>query len=243
MRKGSRPLLILNTQYATTDVIMRTRRTFLYRNGLSLTLVFFFILSITGQILSGWKLHNDELIAYDKLPQNLGSYLTSGHFIQATFENWESEFLQMAMYVLLTVWLRQQGSSESKHLEKEEEVDRAPDPQRSGAPWPVKKGGFILSIYKNSLSIAFVLLFVVSFILHATGSYQNYNEEQSLKGKDIESFASYVSGSRFWFESFQNWQSEFIAVLSIVVLSIFLRQKGSPESKPVDASMIDTGSG
>ena len=149
----------------------------------------------------------------------------------------------MGLYVLLTISLRQQGSSESKDLEEKEEVDREPDPNRKDAPWPVKKGGLVLAIYKNSLSLAFVLLFITSFLLHAGGSFNKYNEEQIFEGKPKVSISEFIGGSRFWFESFQNWQSEFIAVISIVVLSIYLRQKGSPESKPVDASFEETGTG
>ncbi|HMG89475.1 MAG TPA: DUF6766 family protein [Chryseolinea sp.] len=108
-------------------------------------------------------------------------------------------------------------------------------------PWPVKKGGVYLSIYKNSLSIAFATLFLLSFVLHVYGSLNNYNEKQTLKGKPAESWNEYLVSDTFWYESFQNWQSEFVAVLSIVVLSIFLRQKGSPESKPVDAPNEETG--
>jgi len=222
---------------------MQNKYSFFRRNGLSLVLLLFFLASITGQIYTGLSEHNDELLEYGHPPVELSAYLTSGHFFQATFENWESEFLQMGMYVLLTVWLRQQGSSESKKLDEVEEVDREPDPAREGAPWPVRKGGFILKLYKSSLCLAFLLLFLTSFALHAAGSLKNYNEEQTLKGKETVTMGTYLQQSRFWFESFQNWQSEFVAVISIVILSIYLRQFGSPESKPVDASVDDTGSG
>jgi len=97
----------------------------------------------------------------------LFDYLQTGHFLQTTFENWESEFLQMGMYVLLTIFWRQLGSSESKSLDKKEEVDREPNPRRKNAPWPVKKGGLYLVVYKNSLTIAFAILFILSFVLHA----------------------------------------------------------------------------
>lgn len=146
----------------------------------------------------------------------------------------------MGMYVLLTIWLRQKGSSESKKMECKEEVDREPDPNREGAPWAVRRGGLYLKFYKNSLSIAFVLLFALSFIAHFSGSLKTYNEEQALKGQEMKRPAEYIGSSRFWFESFQNWQSEFIAVTSIVLFSIFLRQKGSPQSKPVDAANFET---
>jgi hypothetical protein len=220
---------------------MKWKQSKWYKHSLSITLVILFLVSLSGQIITGYKEHNDELRAMGSNTLSVWSYLISGHFLQTTFENWESEFLQMGMYVLLTISLRQVGSSESKQIAGSEEVDREPDPAKPDAPWPVKRGGFILAIYKNSLSIAFGILFLVSFILHAIGSLSNYNEEQMLKGKSTLSMSQFLTKSRFWFESFQNWQSEFIAVLSIVVLSIFLRQKGSPESKPVDAPDSETG--
>src|SRR5688572_12534054 len=222
---------------------MKNKHSFFFRNGLTLVLVLLFIFSFAGQIFTGLKEYNEERKEYRQPSVSIRNYLASGHFLQATFENWESEFLQMGLYVLLTISLRQQGSSESKDLEKKEEVDREPDPNKKDAPWPVKRGGLLLAIYKNSLSFAFVLLFITSFLLHARGSFNKYNEEQIFEGKPKVSLSEFMGESRFWFESFQNWQSEFIAVISIVVLSIYFRQKGSPESKPVDASNEETGSG
>jgi hypothetical protein len=217
------------------------KHSFFYRNSLTIVLIVFFLACVLGQVLTGWHEHNEELKEYGVMPLQLSQYLLTGHFYQTTFENWESEFLQMSMYVVLTIFLRQQGSSESKALDEEEEVDREPDPTRKDAPWPVRKGGIYLAIYRNSLALAFALLFFLSFGLHAYGSLKNYNEEQMLQGKSAVSFSEFMGGSRFWFESFQNWQSEFVAVISIVVLSIFLRQYGSPESKPVDAPDSETG--
>ena len=215
----------------------------MFRNGLTIVLILLFISSFVGQIFTGLEEYNEERSEYKQSPVSLKTYLTTGHFFQTTFENWESEFLQMGLYVVLTVWLRQQGSSESKDLEKQEEVDREPDPNKPDAPWPVKKGGFLLAVYKNSLSLAFLILFITSFLLHAGGSFNKYNEEQIFQGKTKIPLSEFMHESRFWYESFQNWQSEFISVISIVVLSIFVRQKGSPESKPVDASYKETGTG
>ncbi|WP_028980892.1 DUF6766 family protein [Sporocytophaga myxococcoides] len=213
---------------------------FIKRNGLSICLFLFFLIFITGQILTGWKEYNEELADLGGEEMGLSSYLLSGHFIQTTFENWESEFLQMGTYVWLTVFLKQKGSAESKSLTKEEEVDRMPV-AHSEAPWPVKKGGIWLKWYKNSLTLAFLFLFLISFFLHAVGSHNEYNKEQELLGRPVETFVEYLANNQLWFESFQNWQSEFISVFSIVILSIFLRQKGSPESKPVDAPNSLTG--
>ena len=196
-------------------------------------MLLFMAICIIGQFITGHSVYNRERIEEGAAILNALEYLRSGHFIQATFENWESEFLQMGFYVYLTIYLRQKGSSESKDLDKKSPVDREPRPHAK-APWPVKKGGLWLAVYKNSLTIAFFLLFIVSFLLHFCGSIKHYNEKQAIKNEALESAASYLVNSEFWFESFQNWQSEFLSVASIVLLSIWLRQKGSPESKPVD---------
>jgi len=220
---------------------MKELKKFLRNNGLSLTFLFLFILSLAGQFYTGLKEYNKERVEHNAEPVSSGQYLTSGHFIQATFENWESEFLQMALFVILTISLRQKGSSESKKCEGKEEVDRQPSAKRKGAPWPVRKGGIFLTLYQHSLSIALMLLFLLSFWFHFCGSLKNENEELILKGLPTQSMSHYLSDSRFWFESFQNWQSEFLSVFAIVILSVFLRQKGSPQSKPVDAPDSETG--
>jgi hypothetical protein len=216
-------------------------RKLIRNNSLSLVFILLFIVSLAGQFLTGFAEHNKEREEEGQSRLSPAAYFTSGHFIQATFENWESEFLQMALFVVLTISLRQKGSSESKKCDELEEVDREPDPTREGAPWPVRRGGLVLAVYKNSLTIVLLLLFVLSFALHLYGSLKDENEQLSLKGLPIETLGDYIKDSRFWFESFQNWQSEFLSVFSIVVFSIFLRQKGSPQSKPVDASDDETG--
>lgn len=215
---------------------------FFRENGLSLILALITLLTLLAHLLTGWQDLNNERQDFGQNPLTLGQYFGSGHCIESVFENWESEFLQMALYVLLTVSLYQKGSSESKSLTEEEEVDREPSPTRAGAPWPVRKGGWVVKLYQNSLSLAFFVLFGLSFVLHAIGGVQAHNEEQQLQGKaDFMSLGEFLGSSEFWFQSFQNWQSEFLSVFSIVVLSIFLRQKGSPESKPVDAPHQETG--
>jgi hypothetical protein len=216
------------------------QKTWLYRNGLSVFFITIFIITLCAQALTGWKEHNSELLDLGAQKLSFGTYLTTGHFISATFENFESEFLQMALYVMLTISLRQIGSAESKKIGEKEDVDREPFAS-ANAPWPVKKGGWILKLYSNSLSIVFALLFLVSWGLHLYGSWQDFNTEQVLRGKLRESVIEYLGEANFWFETFQNWQSEFLSVASIVVLTIFLRQKGSPESKPVDAPHLETG--
>jgi hypothetical protein len=164
--------------------------------------------------------------------------------VEATFENWESEFLQMGSYVLLTVWLRQRGSPESKKLDGKEDVDEGPEGHDGDrdAPWAVRRGGLALALYKNSLSIAFFTLFIASWLLHGAGGAHEYSEQQQAHGGEPVTMAKFMTTSDFWFQSFQNWQSEFLAVASIVWLSVYLRQEGSPESKPVHAPHSQTGS-
>ncbi|MHC0445320.1 DUF6766 family protein [Flavobacterium sp. 3-218] len=216
-------------------------KAFFKNNGLGICFLTLFVASLAGQILLGFREHNKELIDEGAAVISLASYFTSGHFFQSTFENWESEFLQMALFVVFTIFLKQKGSSESKKIDEPEEVDREPDPTKKDAPWPVKKGGFILKIYKHSLTIALLALFIISFIIHFYGSLKDENEQLLRKGEPLETVSTYIENSRFWFESFQNWQSEFLSVFTIIMLSIYLRQIGSSQSKPVDAPHMETG--
>ena len=222
-------------------------RRFLRDNGLSLVLFFcFFLFFLAGQTYTGYLHNNEELRDHGRPAEGFGEYLTSSHFLEATMENFESEFLQMFAYILLTAYLYQRGSSESKDPDKDEAVDRDPrlSKDKPDAPWPVRKGGFVLKLYENSLCLAFLILFLLSFYLHAVGGAGEYNQDQELHGRPerVTTFA-YMGTSRFWFESFQNWQSEFMALAAMVYLTIWLRQRGSPESKPVHAPNAQTGTG
>ena len=199
---------------------------------------------MVGQTWTGWYAYNNDQQSHGEPGVTLAEYVATGHFGEATFENWESEFLQMAFYVLLTVWLFQLGSSESKRPDVIELVDLDPreSATRDKAPWPVRRGGFLLTLYENSLSLAFTILFLLSFALHATTGVGEYNEQRLAHGEPPASTLDYATSSQFWFESFQNWQSEFLSLAAMVSFTIFLRQRGSPESKPVDAPHWDTGS-
>jgi len=210
-------------------------RRFLRDNGLSLVLLGLFALCLVGHGLTGHREYNQERLDHREAPVPLGAYLRSGHFLESVFENWESEFLQMGFYVILTVFLFQKGSSESKDPDGPADVDEDPRLHRSDpdAPAPVRRGGLVLALYTHSLSIAFLALFTLSFALHAVSGAALYNAEQAAHGEAAISLGAFVATSTFWFESFQNWQSEFLAVAAIVVLSVFLRERGSPESKPV----------
>jgi hypothetical protein len=219
-------------------------RRILRENGLSITLFALFFLTVVGQSVMGYHEYNEDQKDHGQPLIEYTEYLESGHFVEAIFENWESEFLQMGAYVLLTAFLYQKGSPESKKLDEKELVDVGPEKSRrsrKNAPWPVRRGGIILSLYKYSLSIALFLLFFISFALHAAGGARQYSHEQAMHGNQGVSMIQYLGTSRFWFESLQNWQSEFLSVGVLIILSIYLRQIGSPESKPVDAPHRKTG--
>jgi hypothetical protein len=219
-------------------------RRILRENGLSIVLVSLFLLFWFGQSMVGHREHNSEQREHQQPEVAYLSYLRTAHFWEATAENWESEFFQMFGYVILTAFLYQKGSSESKKLGESEPVDRDPRRhKRRNSPWPVRRGGVVLKLYENSLSLAFLLFFLISITLHAVAGAGVYNDDQAAHGQpESVTFLQYAGTSRFWFESFQNWQSEFLAIAAMVALSIFLRQRGSPESKPVDSPHHETGS-
>ena len=219
---------------------------FLVRNQLLLIVFFlFFLTTFFGQSVAGHRVHNEEQLEHGGSEIGYGEYVTTGHFLAATMENWQSEFLQMGSYVLLTVWFTQKGSAESKKPKEEGENPQDKDPLddvRPDSPWPVRHGkSVILSLYKNSLSIAFFALFFASWWLHLVGGAREYSEEQQAHGGAPVTPAEFARTAEFWFQSLQNWQSEFLAVAAIVFLSIYLRQHGSPESKPVAAAHAETG--
>lgn len=215
----------------------------LKNTGLSVVLFTLFLAAMVGQTVSGFAVYNEERLTHGAEAVSMGQYLQSGDFWEATFENWESEFLQMGVFVLLTVWLYQKGSSESKTPNEPHPSEE--DPRRHGtapdAPWPVRRGGLVLKLYEHSLSSALILLFVGSFVGHLFGGLHKENAIELQHGRPELTLVDYLGSAQFWFESMQNWQSEFLAVFTIVVLSVFLRQRGSPQSKPVFAPHAETG--
>ena len=216
-------------------------RSFLRNNGLSVVLAALFLVFWAAQSVVGLYVYNNDQQEHGRLPITYLEYVRTGAFVEATAENWESEFLQMFAYVMLTAFLFQRGSAESKSPDPEEETaEEKPTPEEL-QPGPVRRGGWMLKLYEHSLSLAFAALFIVSFVVHGLGGVREYNEEQTAHGEQTVSTLEYFATSQFWFESFQNWQSEFLAVLAMVALSIWLREKNSPESKPVDAPHSQTG--
>jgi hypothetical protein len=219
-------------------------RRLLRENGLSIVLVSLFLLFWVGQSVAGHQEHNQEQRDHGKPEVAYTDYLRSSHFWEATAENWESEFLQMFSYVFLTAFLFQKGSAESKDPDKSEPVDRDPRASRGNpdAPGPVRRGGVILKLYENSLALAFLVFFIGSVLGHAASGAAEYNQEQfEHDSQELVTTWQYMGTARFWFESFQNWQSEFLAIAAMVIFSIYLRQRGSPESKPVDSPHHETG--
>jgi membrane protein implicated in regulation of membrane protease activity len=212
----------------------------LKNNGLTIVLLVLFACSLTGQWLTGWHVTNNDLLEHGRPTMTLARYSVSPYFLSAVFENWESEFLQMATYVLLTAVLVQRGSAESKDPDdcpRNEEV--MPQDHRASAPYLHRAGR---AIYSHSLFLALAALFVLSFSVHWTQSARVAAQAALEHGEIPPTVISYLGDAELWFESFQNWQSEFLSTAVLVVLSIFLRQRGSPESKPVGASNAQTGS-
>ena len=194
-----------------------------------------FLFSALGMIWSGHVAYNEDLREHGSEAVGLLAYLTSGNFLSALFENWESEFLQMSAYVMLTAMLFQRGSAESRDPD---------DPNRPDdeLPTATRKRNPVLSwLYSYSLGIVLALMFIISFALHWWASLVAVNEEALRHGGEVQSLGSYLLDAKLWFESFQNWQSEFMSTAVLVLLSIFLRHKGSPESKPAAAANSETG--
>jgi len=202
-------------------------------NGLTILLMGVFFATILGMAAAGLAQENRQLALHDQEPLELISYLGSSAFLSAVFENWESEFLQMSAYVMLTAFLFQRGSAES--------VD-PDDPNREGDfPPPNLRGKIRRWLFSYGLGFALAALFVISFAVHWVASANASNEEAARHGQQAQTLFTYLQDPQLWFESFQNWQSEFLSTAVLVVLSIFLRFKGSPESKPVSAPHTQTG--
>jgi hypothetical protein len=216
-------------------------RLFFRNNGLSLVLLALFLASILGHWLTGWRFENAELVRHGEPGLTLAQYTTNAQFISTIFENWESEFLQMSAYVLLTSWLFQKGSAESADPAKAPRDDHlAAQARRKDAPAILRRGRIARWVYANSLGLVLLLLFVGSFLLHWKYSAAQAAEEAISHGERPLSMGEYLFDAQLWFESFQNWQSEFLSTAVLVLLTIFLRQRESPESKPVAAPHAQT---
>ena len=216
---------------------------FLRDNGLTIALMVAFGLCLGGMLWSGWLDENAMRLDHGLGPISLFEYGSGSTFLSALFENWESEFLQMSAYVIMTAMLFQRGSAESKDPDSANPEDADPSEHFGSqhVPWPVRAGGLWLRLYSYSLGITLLALFVASFALHWINSAAAANEEALMHGGSAQSVLQYLGDARLWFESFQNWQSEFLSTAVLVVLSIVLRHRGSPESKAVADPHAKTG--
>jgi hypothetical protein len=211
-------------------------------NGLTIVLMLLFLGSLFGQWLMGWHVENQELARHGRPLVTLGEFATDPLFLATVFENWESEFLQMSAYVVLTVFLFQKGSAESDDPDDPpRDRNLAAQADKPGAPRILKAGKLWRTIYANSLGLALFALFVISFVMHWTFSAREAAAEAAMHGDPAPTLLGYLADAQLWFESFQNWQSEFLSTAVLVVLSIWLRQRESPESKPVAAPHSKTG--
>lgn len=225
-------------------------RKFLHNHGLALIAFGLFFLFWIGMGVVGYFDFAQQQHEHGRPVVAFWPYFASGHFWEATFENWESEFLQMGLFVLITAYFFEKGSAESKteqehtkenEEETEEEQEKKMEEQKQPTPWPIHKGKWLKKLYDNSLSIALLALFLFCFIMHAFQGVLEYNVEQAYLGQPPITVWQFLATPNFWFQSLQNWQSEFLAVGSMTVLTIYFRQKGSAESKRVGAPSGETG--
>lgn len=221
----------------------RSERRWLPDNGLTIVLLGLFLLSLAGHAAMGWQTELQDRAQHGEAALGFLPYLGSGEFLSSLFENWESEFLQMGAYVVLTAYLVQRGSPESKDPDEAAPQDEDPSNKTHdpAAPWPVRRGGVWLRLYSHSLGLALFALFIASFILHWLNSARAAADLARAHGQIAKSSLAYLGDAQLWFESFQNWQSEFLSTALIVVLGIWLREKGSPESKAVADPHRKTG--
>jgi hypothetical protein len=219
-------------------------------HGLSLFFLAIFVAALIGQAIAGHAEYNNEEVAHARLmgeqPETLSlwRYVTTSDFGQAVMENWQSEYLQFTLFIVATVWFVQKGSPESKELDKAgRESERAQKlgkyANKSSPRWARLEGGVRRWVYENSLLIVMGVIFIAAWFAQSVSGWTVFNDQQIAHGESQLSWLSYIGTSDFWEATLQNWQSEFLAVGSFAVLTIYLRQRGSPESKPVGAPHED----
>ncbi|MDO9496397.1 MAG: hypothetical protein Q7J48_11900 [Nocardioides sp.] len=213
--------------------------------SLSLFFGVIFVAALVGQAIAGWKQYNAEQFASGFGQMSLGQYLVSADFAVDVAENWQSEYLQFTLYILMTVWLLQKGSPESKELDR---AGRESDQDQlvgrfaeAGSPAWAKVGGWPTRLFSSSLVLVMCGIFLVSWLVQSIAGWAAFNETRLEHLQDPIAWGAYLLNADFWSRTLQNWQSEFLAVGSMAVFSIFLRQRGSPESKPVGAPHSSTG--
>jgi hypothetical protein len=222
-------------------------RSFLRNNGLSLFFAAIFLAALVGQSFAGMAQFNQQQLAESMATVSYGEYLTSSDFAVDVAENWQSEYLQFLLYIYATVWLLQRGSPESKDLDEAgtetDEEQRIGEHSRSDSPSWAATGGLRTALYSRSLIIVMGAIFLASWLAQSLAGSASYNQQQLSQRQDPVPWLAYLATPDFWNRTLQNWQSEFLAVGSMAIFSVYLRQRGSPESKPVGASHQATGIG
>jgi hypothetical protein len=221
-------------------------KAFFRDNGLSIFFGVLFLGAAVGQSIAGHGAYNERQLAHDGDPVSFGRYLFSSDYGQALLENWQSEYLQFALFILATIWLIQRGSNESKPAEnlglESEQMQRLGAYSGPTSPrWARFHGGLRRSLYSNSLLLVMITIFLLAWFGQSVTGWTEYNDEQRQHGEATVSWVTYLGRHDFWEETLQNWQSEFLAVGTMAVFTIYLRQRGSPESKPVGAAHDETG--
>jgi hypothetical protein len=218
---------------------------FLRENSLSIVFLAIFLASLIGQALVGHGLFNQDQLLHHGDPISLGRYLTTSQFAADVAENWQSEYLQFSLYILGTVWLLQRGSPESKPLDEagleSDEAQKVGPHATPRSPLWAKVGGLRTAIYSNSLLLVMTTLWLGSWFAQSVAGWSAYNADQLDHQAATVDWLGYLGSNDFWNRTLQNWQSEFLAVGSMAILSVYLRQRGSPESKPVGAPHDATG--
>ncbi len=217
----------------------------LLTNGLSIAFGLLFLLSLAGQAFSGVAYFNEEQIASGLVEISFWQYVTSSSFAVDVSENWQSEYLQFLLFIVLTVWLVQKGSPESKKIEKRgvqsDEEEFIGQFSKEESPKWAKAGGFRTALFSTSLGLVMGTVFVLSWLAQSVTGYSAHAEQQLASLQDPGTWQQYLVSPEFWNRTLQNWQSEFLAVWSMVILSVYLRQRSSPESKPVGEAHDATG--
>lgn len=218
---------------------------FLRANALSLVFGGLFLVTLVGQAVAGVADHNARQVSEGLPPVSLLDYVTSSSFGVDVMENWQSEYLQFFLYVFATVWLVQRGSSESKEpgeegAESDEEQQVGPQAGEESPAW-ARTGGWQTAVFSRSLGLLMGALFLLTWGASSVAGWAAYNSEQLGQRQDPVTLTGYLGEADFWNRSFQNWQSEMLAVGSMAIFAVYLRQRGSPESKPVGVAHADTG--
>jgi hypothetical protein len=218
---------------------------FVKLNGLSIFFLAIFLAALVGQALVGHGEYNNEQLAHNGDPISLGRYVLSSEYGADVLENWQSEYLQFTLFILATVWLLQRGSPESKELGKEgresDEDQKVGEHATEDSPRWVRLGGWRTRIYSHSLLIVMTTIWLATWVGQSLTCYSTFNAEQLSHLEATVSWLEYIGTNDFWTRTLQNWQSEFLAVGSMAILSVYLRERGSPESKPVGAPHSATG--